>query len=65
VGDTITLNILRNGQTITTKATLAAWPSQLSSSNIVPTPQFNVPTPQQTVPWPWGNGNGQHNQFGG
>lgn len=66
VGDTVTLTVIRNGQTVSVNATLAEWPSQLSSSGTVPqTPQFNVPTPQQTIPWPFSNGNGRRNQYGG
>ncbi len=55
VGDTVTLTILRNGQSTTVQVTLEAWPANLSSDT---TPQ--VPT---TPVLPWnsrgqGSGNG-------
>lgn len=45
VGDTVSLTVLRNGQSTTVKVTLAAWPANTTSDT---TPQ--VPT--QTPTWP-------------
>jgi S1-C subfamily serine protease len=50
VGDTVTLTILRNGQSTSVQVTLDAWPANLSSST---TPQ--IPT-SPVLPW---NGRGQ------
>ncbi len=51
VGDTVTLTIVRNGQTLPVKVTLGAWPETLTNGT-----QPTIPTP--TFPFPNGNGNG-------
>ena len=56
VGNKVTLTVLRNGQNITVQATLAAWPSQTTSSEITP----SFPNGQQ-IPWPWGHQNQRGN----
>jgi S1-C subfamily serine protease len=47
VGDTVSLAVLRNGESLTLKATLEAWPAETTSSY---TP--SLPNNQQ-IPWPW------------
>lgn len=47
VGDTVTLTILRGGNTLTVQVKLGVWPS---SQSIAPTPQ---PQPSIPMPWPW------------
>lgn len=60
VGDTVTLTVVRNGKTIPVQATLAAWPSQISSYTV---PQTQQNQNQYTIPLP---GDGSWNfQFGG
>jgi S1-C subfamily serine protease len=56
VGDTVTLTILRNGQSTSVQVTLDAWPANLSSSS---TPQ--IPT-TPVIPW---NGRGQQGSGNG
>ena len=56
VGDTVTLTILRNGQSTSVQVTLDAWPANLSSGT---TPQ--IPT---TPVFPW-NGRGQQGSGNG
>jgi S1-C subfamily serine protease len=46
VGDTVTLTILRGGQTISVKVTLAAWPADLTSGSVTP----QVPTTTPALP---------------
>jgi S1-C subfamily serine protease len=48
VGDTVSLSILRSGQSMDVAVTLAAWPDRIST-NIIP-----QPTPQPDLPLPWG-----------
>ncbi len=50
VGDTVTLTIVRNGQTLPVKVTLGAWPESLATSAPTTTPSFPFPN--------GGNGNG-------
>lgn len=44
VGGTVSLSVLRDGESLDVQATLAAWPEDTSSDT----------TPQPSVPWPWG-----------
>ena len=50
-GNTVSLSIIRNGQTISVKVTLAAWPTQMPPITIIP-PTTIPPTtiPPTTVP---------------
>jgi S1-C subfamily serine protease len=56
VGDVVTLTVVRGTQTVTLKATLAAWPSQMPSTTNpqvtppVPTTTRTTPTTTRTTP---------------
>jgi len=59
VGDKVTLTVLRNGQTLSIKVTLAEWPDETTTITTQSLPS------QQQMPW-WGNNGSQGgNQYGG
>lgn len=56
VGNVVTLTVLRNGQYLTIQATLAAWPTQTTTTYSIPDNQQMPSFPDQQDQWP-GNRN--------
>jgi serine protease Do len=58
VGNVVTLTVLRNGQYLTIQATLAAWPTQSTTTYSIPDNQQMPSLPDQQDQWPW-----NHNRY--